>query len=84
MEKVEHISKERDYLENLTNGGGAFMDEYEKECLRQVEALEEISKLEGYLGEDAHRLLSIREDEDFKYKPTDVLKIIETMSKEVM
>ena len=82
MEKIEQVSEDRSYLENLEANPNGFMNEYEKECLKQSEALKKIGELEGNLCEDAHRLLFMKKGEDFRYKPTEVLRIIETISQE--
>jgi hypothetical protein len=55
-----------------------FLDEEKKYYIEQLEALEEIGKLEGDAGEHAHYLLTLKNPEtfEFMYKPSDVLGFV--------
>ena len=82
MEKIRQVSEERSYLEELETKPAGSMNEYEKEFMRQAKALEKIGELKNTLCEKAHELLFEREGKDFRYTPTEVLGIIETISQE--
>ncbi len=78
----EDLAEYRERLESLKANPDICLDEYERNCLLQLEALDKIDGKKGFVREDAYRYLSLKDGEDFKYEPTDVLRIIETIEKE--
>ncbi len=63
-------------LENFSDEFSDFLTEEAKEYfVEQIEALQEIDKLEESAREHAHRLLTIKDKEtsEFKYTPKEVL-----------
>ena len=68
-----------EFIEMLENFGEEFSDFLTQETMEyfveQIEALEEIDKLEESAREHAHNLLTIRDKEtsEFKYTPKEVL-----------
>lgn len=89
MEKFEkksgtYCTKEmpEEFLESLQNFKEEFRDfltpEASEYFIEQIEALEEIDKLEESAREHAHSLLTVRDKEtsDFKYTPREVLDFV--------